>query len=873
MTPAPDRVTARQRPLDFPAEETTRGFRAGNWLCALVIVAATLVATDCGVAREVPRAGAAPVVPGRTADGFTRLHNQWLIRPAGVQVPLGDFPVNVAIDPSGRYAAVLHAGYSAHQVRVIDLQTRATISTTPLHETFYGVAFSPDGRLLACSGGGDEVVHVFGFAHGALAHRVDLRVAPPNDDGIVGGVAFAPDGRSLVASLLFDSKLVRVDLGTGRVRWTTPLDPGTAAGPRPRRRLSRAPNAGLKGTSLDEQDHPLDVVWDRRRHRIYASLWGQSQVAVVDADSGELIGRWDAGLHPNELVLSPDGKRLFVANGGGNTVSVLDCATGRPIETLCSALAPDDPPGTTPDSLALSPDGCTLYVADAYNDNVAVFDVSAPGASRPLGFIPTGWFPTSVRLTPSGDRLVVLSARGLTPKPSVAGPDHHFAPITTLYPGSLGIIDLPRGEAFSRALAGWTQTAQRSRPQPVPVAMPLGNPIPSRPGDRTPIRHVIYVIKENRTYDQVFGDLPEGNGDPALCLFPEKVTPNLHALARDFVLLDNFYANAEVSASGHEWSMGAYASEFVEKTWPIEYGHAGAKVPYPAEGHFAAAIPALGDLWDRAVAAGISYRSYGEFCTAAGRPGTPAVTAVPALRGHFDPYYRPWDIHYRDVDRAARFIADLHGYETSGHMPRLQIVRLPQDHTAGARAGAWTPTAMVADNDLAVGRLVEAVSHSRFWRDTAIFIVEDDAQSGPDHVDAHRTEALVVSPWSWRRGVDSTAYTTCSMLRTMELILGLAPMSQFDAEANPMRGCFAAHRDLGAWTARPAQVDLNARNPAGTPAARLSATFDFSREDAVDDIALNRVIWATVRGPSARMPAPVHAAFVRAIPGAAEDDD
>ncbi|HVU36510.1 MAG TPA: alkaline phosphatase family protein, partial [Opitutaceae bacterium] len=410
-----------------------------------------------------------------------------------------------------------------------------------------------------------------------------------------------------------------------------------------------------------------------------------------------------------------------------------------------------------------------------------------------------------------------------------------------------------------------------SRPRPAPPRE-AGGPIPDRVGGKSPIRHVIYVIKENRTYDQVFGDLPAGNGDPSLCLFGEHVTPNLHALARDFVLLDNFYANAEVSASGHEWSMGAYAAEFVEKTWPIEYGHKGTKVPYPAEGHFAAAVPALGDLWDRAAAAGISYRSYGEFVTAAKRPTDPAVCAVPALKGHFDPSYRPWDQSYRDVDRVARFVADLHGFEKTGEMPRLQILRLPQDHTAGAKAGSWAPTAMVADNDLAVGQLVEAVSHSKFWRDTAIFIVEDDAQNGPDHVDAHRTEALVISPWTRRHVVDSTPYTTCSMLRTMELILGLEPMSQFDAAATPMWASFQSRPDFSPWTDRPAQVDMDRRNPAGTRGARESAGFDFSHEDAVDDLALNRVVWEAVRGEHSVMPAPVHAAFVREITTASDGD-
>ena len=822
-------------------------------------------------------AGAAPptyVLPGLQPDGFSRLHNQWLIRPAGVQVPLGDFPVALALDPRGRHAAVLHAGYGPHEVRIIDLRSQRTIAIQPLPETFYGIAFSPDGRALVCSGGGDGVLHVFGFRDGRLEARPDVRVIPADSRGVVAGVGLSPDGRVAAVSVLLDSKVVCVDLATGKLRWTTPLGAPAAAMAAPLDRDPRAsPNEDPEWRRLDEEDDPLAVIWDGRRGRIFASLWGQSAVVVLDANDGRILARWAAGLHPNELLLSSDGGRLFVANGGHNTITVLETRTGRTIETLSSSLTPDDLPGSTPDSLAMSPDRRTLFVANAYNNNIAVFDVSTPAASRPLGFIPTGWFPSAVRQTPKGDRLVVINARGLEAKPSAAGGATQRSPIVTLYRGSLGIIDLPRPPGFARALAGWTQTAQHCRPPPAMEPVVSGDPIPGQAGSVSPIRHVIYIIKENRTYDQVLGDLPAGNGDPALCLFPEEITPNIHALARDFVLLDNFYANAEVSAGGHEWSLGAYASEFVEKTWPVNYGHKDSKFKYPSEGHFAAAVPALGYLWDRAAAAGVSYRSYAEFCENGRTPADPVTTALPALRGHIDPRYRAWDLTYHDTDRAARFIAELGRFEAEGDMPRLQVMHLPQDHTEGAKAGAWSPRAMVADNDLALGRIVEAVSRSKFWSDTAIFVVEDDAQDGPDHVDAHRTEALVVSPYCRRGVVDSTPYTTCSMLRTIELILGLEPMSQFDAAATPMRAAFQGKPDLAPWTARLARVDLEERNPGGTPAAALSARFDFSREDAVDDQAFNRVIWAAVRGEGSPMPAPVHAAFVRALPRTPDGDE
>ena len=809
---------------------------------------------------------AARVLPGLQPDGSTLLHSQWPIRPVGDQVALGDFPVNLAVDPSGRYAAVLHAGYGQHFIQVVDLRAKATTASMPVHETFYGLTFSPDGRRLYCSGASDAVVHVFAFAAGRLVPQRDLQVAPKDKVGVLAGVALAPKGDLAVVTRLFDNQVIGVDAVTGKIRWTTPL----GAGPDRRPRIAGpdvaiAPNDVAGSHGLIKGEEPLGVVMDGSRGRIFVSLWGQSAVAVLAAGDGRLLSRWPCGLHPNEMALSADG-RLYVSNGGLNTVTVLAADDGRVLETLSSALAPGDPPGSTPDSLALSRDGRTLYVANASNNNVAVFDVSDPGNSRSLGFIPTGWFPTAVRLTPDGGKLLVVSARGLRPSMNSTGSPEKGTYIGSLYRGSLAIIDLPEGEAFARALAGWTRAAQRCRPAPaVEAAADRENPIPDRLGGASPIRYVIYIIKENRTYDQVFGDMPEGNGDPALCLFPEKITPNLHAIARQFVLLDNFFVNAEVSASGHEWSMGAYASEFVEKTWPVNYGRDDTNVPYVSEARYAAAVPALGYIWDRAAAAGVSYRSYGEFSDHDRNPPEPVVSNLPVLHGHIDPHYRGWDLEYPDTDRAARFIAELRRFEAAGDMPRLQVVQLPNDHTSGARLGARSPRAMLAENDLAVGRVVAAVSHSPFWPRTAIFIVEDDAQSGPDHVDAHRTEALVVSAYTRRGIVDSTPYTTCSMLHSIELILGLQPMSQFDAVARPMWASFQARADLTPYEARPARVDLREKNAAATGAARLSAAFDFTREDAVDEQSFNRVIWSAMRGEHSPMPAPVHAAFVRPL--------
>jgi|CZKI01.1.fsa_nt_gi DNA-binding beta-propeller fold protein YncE len=828
---------------------------------ALLLALSVAAVASPGAGAE----GAGRTLPGLQPDGFTLLHNQWPIHPVGVQVGLGDFPVSMAVDPSGRLAAVLHAGHGMHEVRLIDIGAGRSVASAPVHEAFCGIAFSGDGKTLVCSGASDGVLHFFSVAGGGLVARGDVAVADKAGGGVVAGFALSRDLRSAVVALAFDSRVVRLDLRTGARLWTARLKDAGGAAPPPAAGGGE-PDEPLAGHELVADADPLNVVWDEGGGRAYASLWGESSVAVINAADGRIVERWPTGLHPNEMVLSPDG-RLFVSNGGLNTVTVLDTRDGRATEVLNSGVCPGDPPGSTPDSLCLSPDAGTLYVANAYTNTVAVFDVGVRGEGRPLGFIPTGWFPTSVRMTPDGRTLLVVSGRGLSPRPS-GGKGEPWLRITDLYRGSLGIIALPRGGEYGRALAGWTKLAQRCRPAKPGEARP-GDPIPANPGGPTPIRYVVYVIKENRTYDQVLGDLPQGNGDPAICLFPERVTPNIHAIARQFVLLDNFYANAEVSASGHEWSMAGYSAEFVEKSWPVNYGRekSGTHVPYPGEGHYAAAVPALGYIWDRAAAAGVTYRSYGEFTVNPSRPGQPVETNLPALKGHVDPSYRGWDLRFHDRDRANEFIAELHRYEAAGDMPRLQIVRLPQDHTSGAKLGEWTPAAMVADNDLALGRLVEAVSRSRFWPQTAVFVVEDDAQSGPDHVDAHRTEALVAGAFVRRGAVDSTPYTTCSMLRTVEMILGLDAMSQFDAAAAPMRASFQPVPDLAPFRAVEARVDIEERNRRKSPSAAISSRFDLSREDAVDEQTFNRVIWAAVRGDDARMPAPVHAAFVRRLPG------
>jgi DNA-binding beta-propeller fold protein YncE len=860
------------------------------WLAAVVIFAAFHTTS-----QGAEQAGAKIDLPGQRADGSVLLPNQWSLRPVGQQVPLGDFPVNIAVHPDGRYAAVLHSGHGPHEIIVVDVIDAKVVSRTKLNEAYYGIEFARSGARLYCSGSSDEVIHVFDFKDGSLTEIQPIHLCNPRERNIPCGLAVSDNARDLFVANVWGQNVAKVDLLARSNIWEIAPLPGAENSIERKTEAEKEdpddPNdADLRSITkravLDpirpDAPFPYACRVDDRRQLLYVSLWARSAVAVIDLKTNKVVALWPTQEHPNEMALTKSGRYLFVANANRNTVTVLDTEKGKTVETLYASFSPGELPGSTPNSLALSPDETTLYVANACNNNVAVFDVTIVGKSRSLGFIPVGWYPTSVRVTPDGKHLLVANGKGLIskanpkgPQPGKRRPPGEIQSISELFPGTLSIIELPAKKQFHKQLAAWTQDAYRCTPREsvTQVSPSRGNPVPATVGQPSPIKYVIYIIKENRTYDQVLGDMKEGNGDASLCLFNERVTPNIHKLAREFVLLDNFYVDAEVSADGHEWSMGAFATDFVEKTWPLGYGHAKSKkFPYPSEGRFPIAVPANGYIWDRAREAGVSYRSYGEFVFIGKNLKSPGFTRTESLQGHFDPWFHGFDTSYPDVKRAERFISEFKRLESAGDMPRFQIVRLPNDHTSGGVSGRPTPISQVADNDRGVGMVVEAVSHSKFWPETAIFILEDDAQSGPDHVDAHRSPALVISPYTRRGVTDSTMYSTSSLLRTIELILGLQPMTQFDAAATPMFNTFQAQADPKPYDSLPPNVDLNERNPIFGLNAERSRHMDLSKEDEVDDALMNEVIWRSVRGDMA-MPAPTRAAFVYAQPKTDADGD
>jgi YVTN family beta-propeller protein len=601
------------------------------------------------------------------------------------------------------------------------------------------------------------------------------------------------------------------------------------------------------------------------------------------------------GGHPSGMAASPNGGFVFVANANSDTVSVIDAMTNKVVETIDCKPDRKLPFGSGSNAAAVSPDGRSLYVANGTGNCVAVVRLGGPAGLEPgggaaevstiQGQLPTGWYPGAICLSKDAKQLFVANVKGhgaLHPrkkaaKPKGKGDGDDPAPPQPKgknshdHLGSVSIIDVPDAEA----LKAHTETVNANNrltyslaglEKPRPDAKPV--PVPERHGEPSVFEHVIYVIKENRTYDQVFGDLKEGNGDPALCIFGEEVTPNHHKLAREFVLLDNFYCSGVLSADGHSWTNAAYATDYLEK----QFGQFTRSYPY--EGSDPLAFPTTGFLWDNALLRKKTFRNYGEFVKTTYDPrdakwadlyadfvnGTNKVkvTARPNIRsldGHSHPNFPGFPLVMPDVYRAKLFIDELKEFERKGTYPNLVYLFLPADHTNGTRPNSPTPRAMVADNDLALGMVVEAVSKSKFWPKTCIVVTEDDPQNGFDHVDGHRTVGLVISPYTKRRAVDSTNYNQTGMVKTIELMLGLPPMTQLDLSATPMHGCFTDRPDLTPYTAVKNNIPIDEMNKAvekldgkAKEFALKSMELDFDVEDRADEDTLNRILWFAMRG-------------------------
>jgi len=773
-----------------------------------------------------------------------KLPNGWSLTPAGKSMELGDLPLNLVVSSSQKLMAVTNNGQGKQTLQLIDLIHEKVVDEISIAKSWLGLKFSADEKFLYASGGNDNWILKYALIKNKLTLIDSIVLGKKWPEHISPAGIDIDDAANLLYVVTKDNNsLYTINLKTKEI---------------------------IDRIKLPGEGYTCKL--SSNKTELYITCWGCEKLLIYNTFSKKITDAIQVGSNPNDFCISKTGQYLFVANANDNSVSVINNKTKTVIETLNAALYPNAPNGSTTNGVALSSDEKTLYIANADNNSLAVFDVSIPGSSHSKGFIPVGWYPTGVKTI--GKKIYVANGKGFTSAANPNGPN----PVTEninlsfqkgdtskpkeveyiggLFKGSLSIIPEPD----EKMLSNYSQMVYKNTPySKIRETQSVGeknNPIPMKIGDPSPIKHVFYIIKENRTYDQVLGDMPEGNGDPKLCLFGEKVTPNLHALSREFVLLDNFYVDGEVSADGHNWSLGAYSNDYLEKTWVTSYGGRGGD--YDAEGNRAIANNKNGFIWDYCKRAGISYRTYGEFADDY-KPN------IPVLKDHFCTYFTSWDQRVRDTTRVGQWKRDFDSLVAIHALPQLNTLRIINDHTEGLSKGRPTPYAHVADNDLAIGMFVEYLSKSSVWKESVVFVVEDDAQDGPDHVDAHRTTAYVAGGFVKRHFVDHTMYSTSGMLRTIELILGLPPMSQYDAAATPMFNSFAQQADLTTFIAKPLQTDINEKNTHESAWQRKSELFDFTKEDRIASKEFNEVIWKAVKGLDAVLPAPKRAAFVKEI--------
>ena len=778
--------------------------------------------------------------PGQLQNKKTLLPNGWTITPAGTSLPLGDLPLNIAVSSSKKYMAVTNNGQSTQTLQLIDVKKEKILDNIEIDRSWLGLKFSEDEKYLYASGGNNNRILKYAITNNKLLLIDSIALGKKWPEKISPAGIEIDDKKNVLYVVTKDNhSLYTIDLAGKKI---------------------------IRQYKLGAEAYTCLLSADKKE--LYITCWGCDKLIVFDTEKRKLKSHIPVGDNPNDICLSKNGY-LFVANANDNSVSVIDIKKKRVIETLTASLYPDSPPGSTTNAVALSDDEKNLYVANADNNCIAVFDVSKPGMSVSRGFIPTGWYPTCVKVI--GKKIFVANGKGLSSMANPKGPNPAVKKQTVVYQagdpmpekeqyigglfkGTLSIINVPSAKQLAHYSTQVYQNTPYTKNKELLSSGEEGNPIPKKIGDPSPIKYVFYIVKENRTYDQVLGDIKEGNGDTSLVLFGEKITPNHHKLAKDFVLLDNFYVDAEVSADGHNWSLGGYATDYLEKNWVTSYGGRGGT--YDAEGTREIANNKGGFLWDHSKKAGVTYRTYGEFADD-GKPN------IPVLKDHYCPYFIGWNMRVQDTVRFSQWKRDFDSLVKRNALPHLNTLRFPNDHTEGMSKGKPTPFAHVADNDLAVGMFLEYLSKSSVWKESVVFILEDDAQNGPDHVDAHRSTAYVAGPYVRRNYVDHTMYSTTSMLRTMELILGIPPMSQYDAAAEPMWRCFTSKPDLTAFNSLPNNIDLAEKNTAVNELSKKSEQFNFAKVDAINDFQFNEVLWKGIKGINSPVPSPTRGAFLK----------
>lgn len=808
---------------------------------------------------------------GPQADGTSVTPVGWKVTPVGIQQKAGYFPVNAVLSPDGSAVVVpniIHDQNGKQTVQVMDAKNGSVLQVVELdgnagQGVAPGITFSHDGTHVYLAAANKDTVVVFGWDKSV--HKLSLEKTLSLPQGTYPqDVAVSKDDRTIYVTGQLSNKLVAVDVATGKT--------------------SQA-NVGA---------YPFAVVVSKDGKTAYVSNQGDKTLSVMSVDGLSVTPRSTitVGTHPNRMLIDAQHNRMFVANGDSDSISVIDMTKNTVTNTISVQPFRGAHAGTQPNNLALSSNGNTLYVTNGGNNDVAVINVSDKEKfGRIKGLIPTGWYPTGVQVTPD-NQLLITSAKGLGTGPNKgtdpSNPNNHPY-IENQLLGTLEIVPSPsedKLEKYTKQVNDNNGFKQQNKVRGFNKES-TGTIVPRFVGESSPIKHIIYIVKENRTYDQVLGDLknpdgtPRGNGDPSITLFGQDVTPNQHKLAQQFVTLDNFYVDSEVSQNGWQWVTQASSNPYNEVA--AAQGYAGNGSQYDSEGYHpdvaaGSANPADAYLWDKLADHNMSFRNYGQFVVPSNWINSKeGITTQPGkyyahdkILNHNTNHDYPWfDMGVSDQQRFDIWNKDFQSFVANNNMPAMQFIDLPRDHTAG---GA-TAKQLVADNDLALGKIVDTISHSKYWKDTAIFVVEDDAQAGPDHVDAHRTIAQVISPYTQTGKVDSHFYSQVSMLRTMELFLGIEPMSQYDAAAMPLIWSFTNKPNFAPYkTLVPSVAPYNTLNPATQTAIPSNSVMTQSQmvgqPDQADPQKLNEDIWKAIKGPHVRMPKPQHNVF-----GNSSDDE
>ncbi|MCA9731093.1 beta-propeller fold lactonase family protein [candidate division KSB1 bacterium] len=801
---------------------------------------------------------------GPQPDGSVLVPTNQLLRPAGFQVQFPGRPVDLALIRNQSVLAVKNME-SLDLIRIKDRTILQSLELKKRGSSFTGLCASADGHKLYMTDATDQI-HIAVLDENLVLHwenPITLPHPASGGDAVPGGLTLDEKNGKIYVTLSRNNTLAVVDLIDASVQ---EIPVGIA----PYEVVLTSDSKGYVSNWGGRRPREGETTYNTSGSQVLVDsktgIANSGTVSVIDLASKQQIKSIVVGLHPSGMVLSPDSSQLFVACTNSDIVAVINTSTDEVMEEISVHPQTDLPFGSAPNAMAISPDGNYLYVANGTDNAVCVVQIGAPSAV--VGYIPTGWYPASVILNEDASYLFVANAKGVgsrNQRTYRAGYNSHD------HMGTVSIIPMP--EAMKLAEMTKTVYENNSFVQKLFALQPEKSfqnkvPVPQVPAQISHFKHVVYIIKENRTYDQVFGDLPQGNGDPELVHFGREVTPNHHKLAETYVLLDNFYCSGILSADGHQWTDEAYVTDYIEKFFG-DFTRS-----YPYDGNDALAYASSGFIWDNVLQHGLSFRNYGEFVDALIEPKNASfsdiyqhfLTGINKIKirakanlAQLEPYLCPTFVGFPnkvpDVYRAAEFIKELKTFEKENNFPNFVIMLLPNDHTSGTRPGMPTPRAAVADNDLALGRIVEAISNSTFWKETCILVTEDDPQAGLDHVDGHRTVGLVISPYTKRGEVISTYYSQINMVRTMENILGIPPMNQFDLSAEPMSDCFTETPDFTPYKALPSNISLDELNPAlgslegdALYWAQKSMEQDLDDLDRIEEDTFNRIIWHAVKG-------------------------